>query len=151
MHELEERRENWGSRVGFVLAAIGSAVGLGNVWRFPYEAYINGGGAFLIPYLIAMLVVGVPMLIMEFSLGHFTQLAAPGAFKEVSKKTEFVGWWPILLSFIIVCYYSVILAWCFNYLIFSFHADLPWLANAKAFFFQDYLQYNESYQLGGIK
>ena len=66
---LEERRETWGSRGGFILAAVGSAVGLGNVWRFPYEAYSNGGGAFLIPYIVAMVVVGIPLLIMESSKG----------------------------------------------------------------------------------
>jgi len=65
-----DQRDTWTSRPAFVLAAIGSAVGLGNVWRFPYEAYAHGGGAFLIPYFIAMLVVGVPLLILEFSLGH---------------------------------------------------------------------------------
>jgi len=148
---LEERRERWGSRGGFVLAAVGSAVGLGNIWRFPYEAYTNGGGAFLIPYVVAMVVVGIPLLIMEFSLGHFTQLAAPGAFKEISKKAEFVGWWPILLSFIIVCYYSVVLAWCLNYLIFSFKQIVPWGVDAKDFFFADYLQFNETHKLGQIR
>jgi len=148
---LEEQRENWGSRGGFVLAAVGSAVGLGNIWRFPYEAYTNGGGAFLIPYIIAMVVVGVPLLIMEFSLGHFTQLAAPGAFREISKKTEFVGWWPILLSSVIVCYYSVILAWCLNYLIYSFQSVVPWTENAKEFFFDQYLQYNETHKMGQVR
>ena len=148
---LEEQRENWGSRGGFVLAAVGSAVGLGNIWRFPYEAYTNGGGAFLIPYIIAMIIVGIPMLIMEFSLGHFTQLAAPGAFREISKKTEFVGWWPILLSSIIVCYYSVILAWCLNYLIYSFQEVAPWTEDAKKFFFDQYLHFNGTYKLGQVR
>ena len=148
---LEEQRETWGSRGGFILAAVGSAVGLGNIWRFPYEAYNNGGGAFLIPYVLAMVVVGIPLLIMEFSLGHFTQLAAPGAFREVSKKIEFVGWWPILLSFIIVCYYAVVLGWCLNYLIFSFKQAIPWTADAKNFFFSDYLGFNETHKLGQIR
>ncbi len=148
---LEEQRENWGSRGGFVLAAVGSAVGLGNIWRFPHEAYSNGGGAFLIPYLIAMIVVGVPMLIMEFSLGHFTQLAAPGAFRKISKRTEFVGWWPILISFIIVCYYAVILAWCLNYLIFSFKQPVPWSGNAKDFFFVEFLKSSDTHKLGQIQ
>ena len=66
---LEEQRENWGSRTGFVLAAIGSAVGLGNLWGFPYKLYRYGGGAFLIPYICAMLVIGIPVLILEFSPG----------------------------------------------------------------------------------
>jgi len=151
MAELLERKENWGSRSGFVLAAIGSAVGLGNIWRFPYESYSNGGAAFLVPYLIAMLVVGIPLLIMEFSLGHFTQLAAPGAFRQVSKHTEFVGWWPIVLCCIIVCYYSIILAWCFNYLVFSFYQVVPWAENAKTFFFDEYLKFNNSFSLGNIR
>jgi NSS family neurotransmitter:Na+ symporter len=148
---LPEQRETWTSRGAFVLAATGSAVGLGNVWRFPYEAYSNGGGAFLIPYIIAMVLVGVPMLIMEFSLGHFTQMAAPGAFREISKKSEFVGWWPILLSFIIVCYYAVVLAWCLNYLLFSFEKIVPWNGDAKGFFFGQYLHFNQTYNPGQIR
>lgn len=148
---LEEQRENWGTRAAFVLAATGSAVGLGNVWRFPYEAYSNGGAAFLIPYILAMIVVGVPLLIMEFALGHFTQLAAPGAFRRVSSKTEFIGWWPIILSFIIVCYYSVVLAWCLNYLVFSFQQVAPWADNAEKFFFTDYLHQSSTFALGSIR
>lgn len=70
-----------------MLAAIGSAVGLGNLWGFPYKCYSYGGGAFLIPYLIAMCLVGLPMLILEFSLGHMTQRAAPDAFRAVNRKT----------------------------------------------------------------
>lgn len=148
---LEEQRETWGSRGGFVLAAVGSAVGLGNIWRFPYEAYSNGGGAFLVPYIVAMIVVGIPLLIMEFSLGHFTQFAAPGAFRKISRKAEFVGWWPILLSFIIVCYYAVVLAWCLNFLIFSFKRVVPWATDAKGFFFSQYLQFNETHTLGSVR
>ena len=148
---LEEQRENWGSRGGFVLAAVGSAVGLGNIWRFPYEAYTNGGGAFLIPYVLAMVVVGIPLLIMEFTLGHFMQLGPPGAFRKISKRTEFVGWWPILMSFIVVCFYSVVLAWCLNYLVLSFKQVVPWGGDAEKYFFTEYLQFNESYQLGGVR
>ena len=115
-----EQRESWGSRAGFILAAVGSAVGLGSVWRFPYECYSHGGSAFLIPYIIAMIVIGVPMLIMELSLGHLTQRAAPEAFKQVGRRWEFVGWWPIILSFMIVCYYAAVLGWSLNYLFYSF-------------------------------
>jgi len=64
---LEERRESWGTRGGFVLAAVGSAVGLGNLWGFPYKLYSYGGGAFLIPYIIALVLVGIPIMILEFS------------------------------------------------------------------------------------
>ena len=137
MADLIEGRENWGSRSGFILAAIGSAVGLGNVWRFPYAAYKNGGGAFLVPYIVAMVVIGLPLLIMEFSLGHLTQQAAPNAFKRVGKRWEFVGWWPIILSFVIVTYYAAVLGWCFNYLLYSFSDPLPWAGNSEGFFFNE--------------
>ncbi len=128
---LEERRESWGSRGGFVLAAVGSAVGLGNLWRFPYELYDHGGGAFLIPYIIAVFVIGVPMLILEFSLGHFTQRSAPDAFARGHRRFEFVGWWSIILGFVIISFYAVVLAYCFSFLWFSVEGilsggELPW-------------------------
>ena len=63
---MEENREQWGSKLGFIIAAVGSAVGLGNIWRFPYIAYTNGGGAFLIPYFFAIFTAGIPLLILEF-------------------------------------------------------------------------------------
>lgn len=66
------KREQWGSRAGFILAAVGSAIGLGNIWRFPYMAYENGGGAFFIPYLFAMITAGIPFMILEFSMGQNT-------------------------------------------------------------------------------
>ncbi len=144
-------RENWGSRRGFILAAIGSAVGLGNVWRFPHECYSNGGGAFLIPYIVAMVVIGIPLLIMEFSLGHLTQQASPGAFGRVGRRWEFVGWWPILLSFVIVTYYAVVLAWCVNYLKYSFQNPLPWAEDAHNYFFNDYLRTNGAFTLGSLR
>jgi len=114
---VESQRENWGSRAGFVLAAIGSAVGLGNLWGFPYKVYDNGGGAFLVPYLIAMVLIGIPVLILEFSLGHMTQRAAPDAYRGINRKSEPVGWWGILLGFVIITYYPVILAYCGSYLV----------------------------------
>jgi NSS family neurotransmitter:Na+ symporter len=151
MSEWKNDRENWGSRAGFILAAIGSAVGLGNVWRFPHECYSNGGSAFLIPYIIAMVVIGIPLLIMEFSLGHLTQQASPNAFKRVGPRWEFVGWWPIVLSFIIVTYYAVVLAWCLSFFINSFSTPLPWAQDSEAFFYNEYLQFSGSHMLGGIR
>ncbi|MDY6913690.1 MAG: sodium-dependent transporter [Planctomycetota bacterium] len=161
---LEEQRENWGSRAGFVLAAIGSAVGLGNLWGFPYKVYDNGGGAFLIPYLLAMLLIGIPLLILEFSLGHMTQRAAPDAYRGINRKAEPIGWWGILLGFIIITYYPVILAWCGSYLveclkgIFS-GGELPWagkglegVRKASDFFYTSYLQkWTDRQTAGGIE
>ncbi|KKG12320.1 hypothetical protein EO92_02140 [Methanosarcina sp. 2.H.A.1B.4] len=74
-------REVWNTRVGFILAAIGSAVGLGNIWRFSYAAYENGGGAFLIPYFVALLTAGIPLMILEFGLGSKFLGSAPISLK----------------------------------------------------------------------
>ena len=160
---LEERRESWSSRGGFVLAAVGSAVGLGNLWGFPYKLYSFGGGAFLIPYIIAMFCIGIPMLILEFSLGHFTQRAAPNAYKRVNKKTEFVGWWAILLGFVIITYYPIILAYCFSFIGYSIQGifnggELPWagegiegVEKASEFFFSKYLNMHDSFDLGAFQ
>ena len=163
MEMLEEQRENWGSRGGFVLAAVGSAVGLGNLWKFPYELYDHGGGAFLIPYIIAVFVVGVPMLILEFSLGHFTQRAAPDAFGRGHKRFEFVGWWSVILGFVIISFYAVVLAYCFSFMWFSIQGilaggELPWAAEgvegvrkAEDFFRKTYLGYTPGLALGSIR
>lgn len=86
-----EERSQWGTRAGFVLAAIGSAVGLGNIWRFPAVAYENGGGAFFIPYLFALLTAGIPILIMEFTMGHKYRGSAPLAFKRMNKSPSSLG------------------------------------------------------------
>ncbi|MHC4227423.1 MAG: sodium-dependent transporter, partial [Planctomycetota bacterium] len=148
---LEEQRESWGTRGGFILAAVGSAVGLGNLWGFPYKLYSFGGGAFLIPYIVALLVIGVPIMILEFSIGHYTQRAAPDAFKRGHKRFEMVGWWGIVLAFVIITYYPVILAYCFSFLWYSIvgivnGGELPWagegmegVENAKRFFNETYL------------
>jgi neurotransmitter:Na+ symporter, NSS family len=159
----EEQRENWGTRGGFVLAAVGSAVGLGNLWGFPYKLYSYGGGAFLIPYVLAMFCIGIPMLILEFSLGHMTQRAAPDAFGRANKRLEFVGWWGIILGFVIITYYPVILAYCFSFIYYSAESivtghALPWggegiegVRNAKSFFFDTYLGFKEGIAPGQMR
>ncbi len=160
---LEGQRESWGTRGGFILAAIGSAVGLGNLWGFPYKLYSYGGGAFLIPYIIALFLIGVPIMILEFSLGHYTQRAAPDAFKRGHKRFEMVGWWTILLTFIIITYYPVILAYCFSFLGYSIvgifnGGELPWagigiegVEKANLFFNDTYLGKTEGPSLGAIR
>ena len=67
---MADSRENWTSRSGFIIAAVGSAVGLGNIWRFPYVAYENGGGAFLIPYLLALITAGLPLLFLDYAVDY---------------------------------------------------------------------------------
>ena len=114
------------------MAAIGSAVGLGNVWRFPYVCYENGGGAFLIPYFVALFTAGIPLMILELSVGHWARSAPPNAFKKIGKKWEWAGWWAVLVPFVIALYYVVIMASCFSYMIYSL--DLRWGSQASKFF-----------------
>ena len=80
----EGKRETFSSRKLFILSAIGSAVGLGNIWRFPYVAYENGGGAFLIPYLFAILCAGIPLLFLDYAIGHRYRGSAPLAYRRAS-------------------------------------------------------------------
>ncbi|MBD3370082.1 hypothetical protein GF402_06950 [Candidatus Fermentibacteria bacterium] len=108
-------RETWNSKTAFILAAIGSAIGLGNIWRFPYVTYANGGGAFLVAYFACLFLAGIPLLILEFKLGHSTRQAAPGAFAKTNRKLEWFGWFAVGVGFIIVCYYAIIMSWCVNY------------------------------------
>ncbi len=135
---MAETRDRWQSRTSFIMAAIGSAVGLGNVWRFPYVAYESGGGAFLIPYFIALFTAGIPMLILEMGLGQRLQRGAPGAFSAIRPGLQWFGWWVAGLSAGIVIYYSTILAWAWVYLYHSF--QLSWGGDAERFFVQEILQ-----------
>ena len=107
----QQAREQWGTRAGFLMAAIGSAIGLGNIWRFPYVAYDNGGGAFLIPYLIALLTAGIPLLILEYSIGHRYRSSAPLSYRRIYRPAEAIGWWQVAICFVIATYYAVIVAW----------------------------------------
>ncbi|MCR5755239.1 MAG: hypothetical protein K6G30_10585 [Acetatifactor sp.] len=106
-----KQKGRWSSRLTFILAAVGSAVGLGNAWRFPGLMAVHGGAAFLIAYLIAMVVMGVPLLTMEIALGPRMHAGAIGAIRAVNKKMEPVGWAATANAFLIVTYYSVVFAW----------------------------------------
>ncbi len=130
------------------MAAIGSAVGLGNVWRFPYVCYDNGGGAFLIPFFVAIFTAGIPLLILEFSVGHWARGAPPEAFAKIGKKWEWAGWLTVLTPFIVATYYVVIMAWCFSYMIYSL--DLRWGSQAGSFFAEFLGDTGSPLMLGGI-
>lgn len=121
---MAESREYWMRRRGFILAAIGSAIGLGNIWRFSWLAYRNGGGAFLVPYFIALLSIGVPLLILEFLLGNYFQGSSVTAFKKIRDQLEIIGWIAILDVFIIGTYYSVVLGWVMDYI--GYSAVVAW-------------------------
>ncbi|MBO9129819.1 sodium-dependent transporter [Bacillus sp. 165] len=132
-----ENRQQWGTRSGFIFAAVGSAVGLGNIWRFPYTAYENGGGAFFLPYLFALLTTGLSILALEFALGHRHRGSAPLTFFRIHRRSEFIGWWQVLVAFTIATYYSLIIAWSMSYTYFSF--TQAWGKDTEGFLFNSYL------------
>lgn len=135
-------REEWTGQVGFILSAIGSAVGLGNIWRFPGVAYENGGGAFLIPYLVALLTAGIPILFLDYAIGHRYRGAAPTAFRRLGGRMgrwfESLGWFQATIAFVIGLYYTVVIAWALSFFVFSF--DLRWGDDPASFFTGEYLQ-----------
>ncbi len=145
---MMENRSQWGTRLGFLLAAMGSAIGLGNIWRFPATAFDNGGGAFFIPYLFALLTAGIPLLIMEYTIGHKYRSSAPRSFKRVSKGMEWIGWWQIGISFIISAYYPIIVAWAAMYAYFSFGQS--WGDDPTGFFVGDFLQLADAGTFGSM-
>lgn len=106
-----EQHGKWGNRLTFILAAVGSAVGLGNAWRFPGLMAVHGGAAFLIAYIIAMVAMGIPLLMMEIALGRKMQAGAITCMAAVNKKMEPVGWAATFNAFLIVTYYAVVFAW----------------------------------------
>ena len=115
-----QKRETFSGRRAFIMAAIGSAVGLGNIWRFPYTTYENGGGAFIIPYLIALLTAGFPLLFLDYAIGHRNRGGAPLSYRRVSPHFEVFGWWQMMVNVIIGLYYAVVLGWAASYTYFSF-------------------------------
>lgn len=132
------RRGAFSSRKVFILAAIGSAVGLGNIWRFPYVAYENGGGAFIIPYLVALLVAGVPFLFLDYALGHRNRGSAPLSFARLRGGAEGLGWWQVMICFLIAVYYAAVIAWSVRYTLFS--VGQAWGDDPEGFFFGEFLQ-----------
>ncbi|HUH01261.1 MAG TPA: hypothetical protein VML75_04650, partial [Kofleriaceae bacterium] len=114
-------RSVWGSKLGFVLAASGSAIGLGNIVFFGANAYRFGGGAFYVPYFVALFALGIPMMIVEMGIGQTQRAAFPSAMnKTTGKKGEFIAWWSLLNAIVIAMYYVTILAWVASMLVKSF-------------------------------
>lgn len=119
---MEKPREHWGSRLGFILAAAGSAVGLGTLWKFPYVTGENGGGIFVLVYLFCTFFIGIPLFMAELVLGRRAQRGAVGVFIALSKNSTFwksVGWMGVASSFLIMSYYSVVAGYGLNYVLMS--------------------------------
>jgi NSS family neurotransmitter:Na+ symporter len=138
-----EERSQWSSKTGFLLAAIGSAIGLGNIWRFSYMTYQNGGGAFLIPYFLALFTAGIPLMILEFGLGHRMLGSSVLSFWRVNKRLEWFGWWmPLMVMYGIMLYYTVVIGWCLNYALYSL--NLAWGKDPASFFLNTFLRATSS-------
>lgn len=126
------QQTQWDSSLAFIFAMIGAAVGLGNIWRFSYVLYSNGGGSFFIPYLIAIAIMGVPFLILEYGVGFSFKESFSSIMKKINPKFEIIAWILVLFVFIVTIYYMVILSWDLVYLGSSF--TFSWGTDAAHYF-----------------
>ncbi|XP_047273543.1 sodium-dependent proline transporter isoform X4 [Homo sapiens] len=123
--DFAAHRGNWTGKLDFLLSCIGYCVGLGNVWRFPYRAYTNGGGAFLVPYFLMLAICGIPLFFLELSLGQFSSLG-PLAVWKISPLFKGAGAAMLLIVGLVAIYYNMIIAYVLFYLFASLTSDLPW-------------------------
>ncbi|HNV93459.1 MAG: Sodium:neurotransmitter symporter family protein [Candidatus Methanofastidiosum methylothiophilum] len=128
-------RESWGGKMGFWLAAAGSAIGLGNIWRFPYLTGANGGAAFVFIYLLIVLTIGFSVMLAEFAIGRHTNLNAVGAFQKLKGGPwQIAGWMGVLAGFVILSFYSVIGGWTIKYILSSFTGMISTSTNSTDYF-----------------
>ncbi|XP_033753638.1 sodium-dependent proline transporter-like isoform X1 [Pecten maximus] len=125
IQEIKDRG-NWTGRFDFLMSLLGYSVGLGNVWRFPYLAYSNGGGAFLFPFILMLLLLGIPLMFMELAFGQFAALGPAVIYDRFCPLFHGLGYGMITVSGLVAIYYTVIIGWCILYLFLSFTAELPW-------------------------
>ena len=121
----------WDSPLSFILAMIGAVVGLGNIWRFSYVLYSNGGGSFFIPYLIAICIMGIPFLILEYGIGYNFKDSYTNILKKINPKFEYIAWIILSLLFIVSAYCVVIVGWDLGYLYSSL--TFEWGNNTAAY------------------
>ncbi len=126
------KTSQWNSVFTFIMAMIGLTIGIGNIWRFSYVLYSNGGGSFFIPYIIAILIMGIPFLILEYGLGFSFKKSFSNLMHSIRPEFEIIAWMLVLLVFIVVIYYMIILGWDFAYLLNSF--NFGWGNNPASFF-----------------
>ena len=136
---MEKKRSSFTGRVGFVLAAAGSAVGLGNLWRFPYLAAKYGGGIFLLVYIILAITFGFTLMVTEIAIGRKTGLSCISAYKKLDKRFGFMGWLSALVPVIITPYYCVIGGWVIRYFAEFVSGHGKDLATSSADFFSDFI------------
>lgn len=124
-HSSGGDRETWSRKVEYFFAGLGYAVGLGNIWRFPYLCYRNGGGAFLIPYLVCLVAAGFPMMFLEMSFGQFASVG-PITIWKICPLFKGIGWAILMVLLLVNTYYNVLIAYSLYYLFASITNELPW-------------------------
>ena len=124
--KAKEKRPRWLSRMTFILAMVGYCVGLGNFWRFPYLCFQWGGATFFVPYFICLFFIGLPVTLMELTLGQKFQRGDVGVFRGIHPRLSGIGLASVLAAFCITAYYNIIIGWSLIYLIMSFQDPLPW-------------------------
>uniref|UniRef100_A0A3P9NA46 Transporter n=1 Tax=Poecilia reticulata TaxID=8081 RepID=A0A3P9NA46_POERE len=123
--EVEERGR-WGTKAEFILTVMGAIIGPGNIWRFPYLCYRNGGGVFFIPYIVFILTCGIPLFFLETALGQYTSQGGITCWRKICPLFQGIGYASHLIIAFSATSYIIILAWAFFYLFSSFSSDLPW-------------------------
>lgn len=134
-----EKRDNFSSKAGFILACIGSAVGMGNIWMFPYRTGQFGGGAFLIPYILFVVILGYTGLVGEFAFGRMTQTGPVGSFEQAMKSKgkkggALIGIIPVLGAFGIATGYAVVVGWFLRFLFGSLSGDMLQAVDSGVYF-----------------
>lgn len=137
-----EKKSEWNSNITFILAMIGSAVGLGNIWRFPNVLYSNGGGSFMIPYIVSLFLLGISFVLVEYAVGYKFKTSLSKILFKVQQKLEPVGWFILLIVFLITTYYVCVVGWDLIYVILSF--TKAWGSNPDLFFSNNVLHSTDS-------
>jgi len=119
-------RKPWNSKIEFILSSVGFAVGLGNIWRFPYIAYNYGGGSFLLPYMLMIFIVGFPAFFLEFAIGQWSGQGPTRVYGRLAPALKGIGFGMVAAAFLLGMYYNVIVGWALFYLFKGFNSELPW-------------------------
>ena len=135
---MSEKKIEWNSNFAFMMAMIGSAVGLGNIWRFPNVLYANGGGSFMIPYIVSLFLLGISFVLVEYAVGYRFKKSVGKILFEISKKLEPIAWFIVLVVFLITTYYVCVVGWDLIYVVLSF--TKAWGADPNLFFSSNVLQ-----------
>ena len=138
----ETEKSEWNSNLAFMMAMIGSAVGLGNIWRFPNVLYSNGGGSFMIPYIVSLFLLGISFVLVEYAVGFKFKKSLARILFTISKKLEPVAWFILLVVFLITTYYVCVVGWDLIYIVLSF--TKAWGSNPDLFFTNNVLQATDS-------